>query len=309
MSSEGTGIPLTVIGGFLGSGKTTLINSLLQAAGGRRLAVLVNDFGDINIDAELIIAHDGRTIQLSNGCICCTIGDSLSRSLMEIAGLEDPPENVVIEASGVADPGRIAQIGLAGGAFSLQAVCVLADAANLPAHAEDRYMGDTVIHQLKRADFIVLNKRDLVDAAELTQLYARLADWGITCPVLETSQGQVPMSLLMDPRDREWPEDPAEHRHDLHAEHLRSWSLSSETPLNRTAFKAALEDLRVRVLRAKGLLRFSDAPQHLEVLQLVGRRYELHPAREAEGGESSRLVVITAGDMELPASLQDLFPE
>lgn len=309
MSSEGTGIPLTVIGGFLGSGKTTLINRLLQAAGGQRLAVLVNDFGDINIDADLITAHDGQTIQLSNGCICCTIGDSLSRSLMEIAGLEDPPEHVVIEASGVADPGRIAQIGLAGGAFSLQAICVLADAANLPAHAEDRYMGDTVTHQLKRADFIVLNKCDLVDETDRTQLYARLADWGITCPVLETTQGQVPLSLLMAPREREWLESPEEHRHDPHAEHLRSWSLSTATPLNRTAFEAALEDIKGRVLRAKGLLRFSDAPQYLEVLQLVGRRYELHPAREADGGESSRLVVITAGDMELPASLHALFPE
>ncbi|MFC4352857.1 CobW family GTP-binding protein [Fodinicurvata halophila] len=309
MITKKPAIPLSVIGGFLGSGKTTLINNLLRETDGRRLTILVNDFGDINIDADLVAAHDGRTLQLSNGCICCTIGDSLSRSLMEIAAMPESPEHVVIEASGVADPGRIAQIGLAGGAYSLQAVCVLADAANLPTHAADRYMGDTVIHQLKRADFIALNKCDLVDEADRTQLYARLTDWGITCPVLETTQGQVPLSLLLEPRERESPENLEEHHHDSHAERLRSWSLSTDTPLNRTAFEAALEDIKGRALRAKGLLRFSDAPHHLEVLQLVGRRYELSPVREAEGEEASRLVVITAGDVELPASLRDFFPK
>src|SRR5689334_9991881 len=99
-------IPLTVIGGFLGAGKTTLVNHLLRGGHGRRIAVMVNDFGAINIDAELVADRAADTISLANGCICCSIGDSLMLALIELLHRPDPPEHLVIEASGVADPAR-----------------------------------------------------------------------------------------------------------------------------------------------------------------------------------------------------------
>lgn len=309
MTSRNAAIPLSVIGGFLGAGKTTLINSLLQQNEGRRLAVLVNDFGDINIDAELVTAHDGQTLQLSNGCICCTIGDSLSRSLMDIAALDEPPEHLVIEASGVADPGRIAQIGLAGGAYRLQAVCVLADAANLLEHAQDRYMGDSMIHQLRRADFLVLNKCDLVTEDARQQLRQQLATWSITAPVMETTQGQVPLSLLLSPQetsDRTLPLDV--DLHIPHAEYLKSWSLSASEPLDRMSFEKAFAEVQGQVLRAKGLLCFADRLQGLEVLQLVGRRLELSESGKETCNAGSRLVLIAPRDYEPPKTLLGLFP-
>src|SRR4051812_41004512 len=105
-------IPFTVIGGFLGAGKTTLLNCLLAGTTGRRFAVLVNDFGTIDIDGRLIAAHRGDTISLANGCVCCTIGDSLVETVMRLLEGARRFDHIVVEASGVADPGRIADLGV-----------------------------------------------------------------------------------------------------------------------------------------------------------------------------------------------------
>ncbi len=104
-------IPVTIIGGYLGAGKTTLLNSLLSGAHGVKLAVIVNDFGSINIDAALVANRDGETISLTNGCVCCSIGDNLALTLHDLAEQANGPEHVVIEASGVADPSKIARFG------------------------------------------------------------------------------------------------------------------------------------------------------------------------------------------------------
>ena len=103
-------IPFTVIGGFLGAGKTTLLNRLLRGATGRRFAVMVNDFGALDIDGRLVAEHAGETIALANGCLCCTIGDSLVTTLLALLERSERFDHIVVEASGVADPGRIADL-------------------------------------------------------------------------------------------------------------------------------------------------------------------------------------------------------
>ncbi|MCI4428172.1 MAG: GTP-binding protein, partial [Burkholderiales bacterium] len=122
-------IPFTVIGGFLGAGKTTLLNHWLSNAGGQRLAVLVNDFGALNIDAMLIEANHGDTVALSNGCVCCQIGDDLSLALMQVLDSGRRFDAVIVEASGVSDPWRIAQFGRADPRLQLDGVIVLVDAS------------------------------------------------------------------------------------------------------------------------------------------------------------------------------------
>ena len=137
-------IPVTVIGGYLGSGKTTLLNALLRGGHGRRLAVLVNDFGSINIDADLITAHGGDTISLANGCICCSLQDNLGTTLHSLAARSDPPDQIVIEASGVADPSRIGHYAMSLPGLHLDAVIVVADAEGIRRQARDKYVGDIV---------------------------------------------------------------------------------------------------------------------------------------------------------------------
>ena len=130
-------IPFTVIGGFLGAGKTTLLNRLLAGAQGRRFAVLVNDFGALDIDGDLIAQHGGNTIALANGCLCCTIGDSLVQTLMDLLDRAQAIDHIVVEASGVADPGRIADLGVLDERLRHDGVVVVVDAAEVRARAAE----------------------------------------------------------------------------------------------------------------------------------------------------------------------------
>ena len=169
-------IPTTIIGGFLGSGKTTLLNRLLADPRGRRYAVIVNDFGAINIDERLIASHDGQTIALANGCVCCTIGDNFLRTLLDVTKATPPPDQIVIEASGVADPTRIAEIASIDKDLSLDAVVVLADASELPAQIADERLADTLERQIDSADLILLNKTDLATEDQIASSRAYLQE-------------------------------------------------------------------------------------------------------------------------------------
>jgi G3E family GTPase len=170
-------IPLVVLGGFLGAGKTTLLNHLLTQSGGRRIAVLVNDFGPVNVDAGLIAEHDGETISLTNGCVCCSMGSGLEDALIRVLERSPVPDLIVIEASGVSDPGRIAQVGLSDPMLQLETIVVMVDS-------------EQVVSQL------VLNKTDLVDSAGLSAVRARLdAQFG-SMAMLEASHARVPVQLL-----------------------------------------------------------------------------------------------------------------
>src|SRR5471032_1804518 len=131
-------IPFTVIGGFLGAGKTTLLNRLLAGTAGRKFAVLVNDFGAIDIDGRLIKRHGGDTISLANGCVCCTIGDSLVETVMKLLDGPGRFDHIVVEASGVADPGRIADLGVLDPQLTRDGVVVVIDAVEVRARASDR---------------------------------------------------------------------------------------------------------------------------------------------------------------------------
>ncbi|KAB7560224.1 GTP-binding protein, partial [Verminephrobacter sp. Larva24] len=198
-------LPLTVVGGFLGAGKTTLLNHWLRHAGGLRIAVLVNDFGALNIDAGLIAAARGDTpapaalmelMELTNGCACCQIGDDLGRALVQVIEAARPFDAVLIEASGVSDPWRIAQIGMAEPQLSLEGVIVLVDASSAAQQARDPLLADTLARQLQSADLVLLNKTDLASAAALAGARAWVEASAPGTPCLETTRGALPLALL-----------------------------------------------------------------------------------------------------------------
>ncbi|TXI85029.1 MAG: GTP-binding protein [Cupriavidus sp.] len=187
-------IPLTVIGGFLGAGKTTLVNRLLARMEGVRMALLVNDFGAVNIDAALVRSRSADTISLTNGCVCCQIGDALVDTLAGLIEAPQPPEWIVIEASGVSDTWRIAQAGLADPALALDGVVVMADAQAIRSHAEDPRVADVITAQLAAADVVILNKMD--GRAPDPALDAWIAAHAGAAPIVHATDGDVPLAWL-----------------------------------------------------------------------------------------------------------------
>jgi G3E family GTPase len=292
------GILLTVVGGYLGAGKTTLLNRVLRDAGDRHVAVLVNDFGAIDIDAELIASRDGAIVSLTNGCICCGIGGDFIAALAGLRDVDDLPEHVIVEASGVADPAQIAVFGDLPG-YVRDAVVVVADAETVRARAESARTGHQVLTQLRAADLLVVNKVDLVGAAALAGTRAWLRDAvGPSTSIVDAAFGDVPTDVLIGARDAAsaGARPPArEHRHQHGDHHPRyeTWSWSADAPVSGAGLVAALQALPEGIVRAKGILHLREDARNRYVLQLVGRRYSITP-HLAWGDEQpgSRIVVI-----------------
>ena len=282
-------VPLTVIGGYLGAGKTTLLNHLLANSDGMRIAALVNDFGDINIDADLIEASDGETIALTNGCACCTLADGLTTVIGALRERSEDFDHIVIESSGVADPLKIGQIGAAFG-FPLVAVTVVVDAEMVRTQSTDKYVGDTVMRQLGSADLLIVNKSDLVAPEELKSLQAWLADTVPDTPMLITRGGRVDAAMLLASLRAS---DASAAPSGSHGS-FESWSFRSDAPLRRRDVDAFLDALPPGVARAKGILRLADDTTSSYLLQRVGRRTSLLPldAVSADDPAGTRLVVI-----------------
>lgn len=308
-------IPFTVIGGFLGAGKTTLLNRLLRAAAGRRLAVLVNDFGALNIDAGLVASHDGDTIALTNGCVCCSMGGDLSAALIRVLDAQPPFDAVLVEASGVSDPWRIAQIGMAAPELALDGVIVLVDASAALAQAADPLLAEALQRPLAQADLVVLNKTDLVaDAAGLQRVRDWLAEVAPRAPVCETVQAELPLALLSSAalaHEQACAEPACDHAHHgpahaagpEHGRQFETWSCRPAEPLSTAALRAALRDMPAGLLRLKGLVR-TDELGWAEI-QFAGRHGALRPAEAPAGGAA---VVAIALSGRLPrAALEALF--
>lgn len=251
-------VPYTVLGGYLGAGKTTLLNRLLHHNRGRRIALLINDFGAINIDAELIESKTDQQINLTNGCVCCGLSDGFDEAITSLLESAHPPEHIVVEASGVADVHSLAQYGNTPG-LALEAVVVVADALNVRQKANDKYVAQTVRRQLAAADLVLLNKVDLVDAAQLQLLCDWLTPLCNNAPIIRTEFCALPEALLLgdlgDHRDTKQTRSKlnAETKEDhQHSEHYATWHYKTNQRLNRTSIEHFLRQIPPFVLRAKG---------------------------------------------------------
>jgi G3E family GTPase len=291
-------IPVTVIGGFLGAGKTTFLNRLL-AGGVSRHAVLVNDFGEINVDAALIARHDGTTMALTNGCVCCSMGSGFLDTLGRLLDSGERFERIVIEASGVGDPWRIAEIALIEPALRLDGVIVIADASRIAGLINDRRVGDTVRNQFARSDLVLLSKSDLVTEAELDA--ARRAVHSVR-PDARTeilSRDTMPeLCCLGGGKSSRFRADAVEDS--VHEQNFRRWAYRREGAFDRGRLAAAIKQLPPELLRLKGACRVAGDAGPL-VLQMVSRDWSLSPAvRDDAGSRMESIALVGVGTQGLP---------
>ena len=297
-------VPVLLVAGFLGAGKTTLINRLLADPQGRRIAAVVNDFGAIDIDAELLAGAADGLVSLKNGCICCSLQGDLLRTLTMILRRDPAPDAIVIETSGISDPEEILRALLDPVIFreaALDAVLCLVDARHLtdrPDLLEDRLCRA----QLRAGDFLLVSKTDLVTAEELATLRRRLAAFKPERLVLEVQQGTVPPELLFS-AGLHGPAAPGRAPSRLSAPRFFTISWRRAGVLSLPRFQQAMGQLSGRLVRAKGILRASGQPGPL-LFQLVGLRATVAPA-PADAAPGSRLVLIS--EVALPeAEVQSL---
>ena len=273
-------IPVTVVGGYLGAGKTTLVNHLLRTAGGLRIAILVNDFGALPIDADLIEAQDEDLISIAGGCICCSFGSDLMDALVKISKRVPAPDHVVIETSGVALPGSVARSVALIAAYSIAGVVVLADGETVVARAADRYMGDTITRQLAEADLVILNKADLVASAQLEGLRHWIAKSAPQARLIEAARGEVPVNVMLGVGYSQAAMKstgllvsgvlkPVEDA----STHYESASFAVPRAVDTAQLAQALANPDCGLIRAKGVLRDIDGT--LKALQVVGARFEV----------------------------------
>jgi G3E family GTPase len=284
-------IALTVIGGYLGAGKTSLINHVLRHADGRRIGVIVNDFGSLAIDADLLVGadRDGDVIGLANGCACCSIGAGLHEALEALTSRDDRLDHVVIEVSGVADP-------LAAAAwatvppFEPAGVIVLADASAIERSARDRYVGDDVLRQLSGADLLAVTKTDLCSAEQVERVERWLDSVAHGVPRIEVVAGVVAPAVVLGVRSTrpDAPQERAPSADSGHERRYETWSWTSTGTVELAWLHEVMTALPDTVVRAKGMVCLDDGTA--VTVHRVGRRVDIRPIDRAL--EVSTLVAI-----------------
>ncbi len=296
---DGRRVPITFVAGYLGAGKTTAINELL-AVTDRPIAVLVNDVGEINIDASLIARRHGDTVELTDGCVCCSLIDGFGAAFDQLRARETPPDHVVVELSGVADPDRMTPWGNSAG-FVLDGVVVVVAADQLPDQLpgqvrdadQPQRIAEAIESQLTKADLIVLTKTDLVIADERARVDRRIAELAPGTPVFVAGGNDPSIGRFLALGGRR-PDGVAATAtpslFDAHTVTTVPFGPFGTAADIDAGLVAVLDQVDGTVMRAKGIVATVDGALHL--VQVVGRRRDIEPLPMAEFAAPTALTVI-----------------
>lgn len=287
-------MPVTIITGFLGSGKTTLINQIIENRQGLRFAILVNEFGDINIDNQLLISLEEDMIELSNGCICCTINDGFVETIYRVLERQDPLDYLIIETTGIADPLPIILTLLGTGLRHLINIDAILTVVDSETFTPEHFDSQAALRQIIYGDIILLNKTDLVPEEKVRELENYIGTVKAEARILRSQYGQVPLPLILDiglfQPDASSTEDDRDSHH-LAKDGFVSVSFRSDRPFAVKKFLVFLQEkIPADVFRAKGILWFKESYRR-HIFQLSGKRYNLKD-EEWQGKPSNQLILI-----------------
>lgn len=298
---DGRRVPVTLLAGYLGSGKTTIINELL-ARTTQPIAVLVNDVGEVNIDAALIKRQTGDTIELTDGCVCCSMINGFVAAFDQLRERETPPAHVIVELSGVAEPARAAPwAGTIG--FRLDGIVVVVDAEQFVTWAEDPWVGELVRNQVTSADLLILSKTDIASPASAETARDLAQSLAPHAPLLASGPGATAAILeLAADRHGGMADLPSSSLFDAH-----ETELIPLPPLSQAELEHLVGLLPASTLRAKGIAADHDGKRWL--VQVVGSRSSITPLPPAEDQPPTPLVVIRrAGTASIGSALTEHLP-
>ncbi|MGW5744970.1 CobW family GTP-binding protein [Amycolatopsis sp. NPDC003861] len=309
-------IPVVLVAGFLGAGKTTLLNHLLANREGARVGVVVNDFGQVNVDALAVAGQVDTMVSLGNGCLCCAVDASgLDAMLAKLSGAEAGIDVIVVEASGIAEPRDLIRLMIASENPDIRygGLAEVVDAAEFEA-ARERH--PELADHLRLADLVVLNKADRVPAEALAKLAATVEELAPGRPLLVTAHGRVDPRLFFDPEPRgeragqlsfdDLREDDHDHSRHLHAEY-QTVTFTAETPLAPRAFVEFLERRPAGLYRMKGQADFGPTgPQARFHLHTVGGFVQLERSAWPAGEPRRTELVLIGAGIDTDAVLADL---
>ncbi|MGH7766594.1 MAG: CobW family GTP-binding protein [Candidatus Binatia bacterium] len=292
-------IPATVLTGFLGAGKTTLLNRILTTEHGRRVAVIVNEFGEVGIDHHLLISSDQEIVQMNNGCICCTVRGDLLRTLFRLLEQKSTFDTLMIETTGLADPAPVVQTFFIDerirSEFQLNGVVTVVDSKHV---WEQIGHSPEAREQIAFADLVLLNKIDLISPEDLSELEYKIRNLNGAARICQTKNSDVDIATVLDLRSLALEAKAQDHSDDhRHTEDISTVSVVAPGDLDGLKvsewFRSVIAAQGSNILRMKGILNLRGDPDQF-VFQGVHMLFEGRPGRRWEKDEerTNRLVFI-----------------